>query len=89
MQSKKLILRDELAIDRTRLANERTFLAYFRTFIVIMSSGVAIIKLDILEDLIILGYIFLVIAPIMLLIGVLRFFYVKKHIRKFYNFPDE
>ncbi|MCE5185755.1 MAG: DUF202 domain-containing protein [Planctomycetaceae bacterium] len=30
-EGSELILRDELAIDRTRLANERTFLSYLRT----------------------------------------------------------
>jgi putative membrane protein len=30
-EEEELILRDELAIDRTVLANERTFLAYVRT----------------------------------------------------------
>ncbi len=85
MKNNELILRDQLAIDRTRLANERTFLAYFRTFIVILSSGVAILKLEILEDIKNLGYFFLIISPLILLIGLFRFFYVRKHIQKLYK----
>ncbi|AOW19830.1 DUF202 domain-containing protein [Urechidicola croceus] len=81
----EITLRDQLAIDRTRLANERTFLAYFRTFIVILSSGIAILKLDILNDIRNLGYYFVVIAPFLLIIGVVRFFYVKRKIKKFYK----
>jgi len=79
-----LSLTDILALDRTKLANERTFLAYFRTFIVILSSGLAIIKLEILQEIRVLGYFFLIIAPILLLIGAIRFFYVKGHIKKLY-----
>jgi len=35
-----LILRDELAIDRTILANERTVLAYFRSALTLVIAGV-------------------------------------------------
>jgi len=86
MKNSELSLTDTLALDRTRLANERTFLAYFRTFIVFLSSGFAILKLEILEDIALLGYILLAIAPMLLIIGITRFFYVKKSIKKYYNF---
>jgi len=35
-----LILREELALDRTRLANERTLLAYLRTSLALVLAGV-------------------------------------------------
>jgi len=38
-----LILRDELAIDRTLLANERTLLAYLRSGMALVIAGVTII----------------------------------------------
>jgi len=38
-----LILRDQLAIDRTLLANERTLLAYLRSGVVLLIAGVTII----------------------------------------------
>lgn len=38
----KLILRDELAIDRTILANERTLLAFLRSGVTLMIAGVTI-----------------------------------------------
>ena len=41
--SDNLILRDELAIDRTLLANERTLLAYLRSAIALIIAGVSII----------------------------------------------
>lgn len=37
-----LILRDELAIDRTLLANERTLLAYLRSAVALVIAGVTI-----------------------------------------------
>jgi putative membrane protein len=37
-----LILRDELAIDRTLLANERTLLAYLRSAVALLIAGVTI-----------------------------------------------
>lgn len=85
MSKANLSITDELAIDRTRLANERTFLAYFRTFIVILSSGLAILKMDLFEQIRNLGYFFVIIAPVLLIIGVSRFFYVKRRIGKYYQ----
>jgi putative membrane protein len=38
----ELILRDELAIDRTLLANERTLLAYLRSGVALLIAGVSI-----------------------------------------------
>lgn len=75
---------DVLAIERTRLANERTFLAYFRTFIVFVSSGFAILRISALREIELVGYMLLIISPILLLIGVIRFFYVRRQIRKHY-----
>jgi putative membrane protein len=37
-----LILRDELAIDRTLLANERTLLAYLRSAVALVIAGTSI-----------------------------------------------
>jgi putative membrane protein len=41
-QGDDLILRDELAVDRTRLANERTLLAYLRSAVGLLIAGVTI-----------------------------------------------
>ena len=87
MNSTPLNRTDLLAIERTKLANERTFLAYFRTFIVFLSSGLAILKLDLLNDIRFLGYMFLIIGPFLLLMGIFRFFTMKSRLKKFY--PQE
>lgn len=41
-ESDDLILRDELAIDRTLLANERTLLAYLRSAVALIIAGASI-----------------------------------------------
>ncbi len=41
-KSDDLILRDELAIDRTLLANERTLLAYLRSAVALLIAGASI-----------------------------------------------
>lgn len=39
----ELILRDQLAIDRTLLANERTLLSYLRSGVALLIAGISII----------------------------------------------
>lgn len=84
MEKLELSRTDELAVERTRLANERTFLAYFRTFIVFLSSGFAILKISALEEIMTVGYMLLIVAPLMFIVGLIRFLYVRKQIRKHY-----
>lgn len=84
-EESQLTTRDWLAIERTKLANERTFLAYFRTFIVFLGSGITIIKLEWFSDIKSFGIVLLSCSPILLIIGIVRLFYVKKLIRKHYN----
>lgn len=75
---------DKLAIERTRLANERTFLAYFRSSIVFLSSGFAILKLNALQEISSIGIFLLVVAPLLFVVGLLRFLYVRRSVRKYY-----
>jgi putative membrane protein len=42
-ESDDLILRDQLAIDRTLLANERTLLAYLRSAVALLIAGASIL----------------------------------------------
>lgn len=76
---------DSLAIERTKLANERTFLAYFRTFVVFVSSGFAVLKIAALKDIHDVGMFLLILGPVLFLIGMGRFFYVKWKLKKFYH----
>jgi putative membrane protein len=67
------ILRDYLALDRTRLANERTFLAYLRTVIGLVASAVGLIEIVNAAWANIVGIVFLVLAPVCLFFGTMRF----------------
>ena len=69
----ELILRDYLAADRTILANERTFLAYLRTMLAFVGGGITFIKL--FDDLVmqILGWIFIPVGVLVLILGIIRY----------------
>lgn len=84
-KEKQLIVRDFLALERTHLANERTFLAYFRTFIVLLSSGIAILKLEALTEIQDVGWVLIIVAPLFLLTGLWRLRRVNKKIKQHYR----
>lgn len=81
---KKYSRTDLLALERSKLANERTALAYFRTFIVLLSSGIAILKLAVLEDIRFLGWALLIVAPLLLLLGIIRHIGTRKRLRRYF-----
>ncbi|GAB3164319.1 YidH family protein [Telluribacter humicola] len=78
----KLSITDQLAVERTHLANERTFLAYFRTSLALLAGGVTILRLDILSKIEHWGFFFLGLSPIVLSIGIWRFFSSRKRIKE-------
>ena len=82
METPNLTLNEALTVEMTNLANERSLLAYMRTFVVFLSSGIAILKIELFKDLILVAYVLLSLSPILLIIGIIRFFQVKKTIDK-------
>ena len=73
-----MILRDHLALDRTVLANERTMLAYLRVFVGLMSAGVGMVAILDYSITFLLGMLFIVTAPIILAVGIVRCYKMKK-----------
>jgi putative membrane protein len=80
--NKELVLREYLAIERTKLANESTLLAYIRTglyFLVAGSSLGAVIETTFWDitavPLVITGF-------IIMILGVARYFYLRKKIEE-------
>jgi len=71
-----------LPLARNKLANERTFLAYFRTFVVFPGSDMAVLKIELFHTVSIVGYFFIAMAFLILVIGIARFFYTKRQIEK-------
>jgi putative membrane protein len=70
---KDLILRDYLAADRTLLANENTLLAYSRTALTFFVAGVSFIRFFDSPLLSILGWAFVPLGVVILLIGAVRY----------------
>ena len=76
-----MILRDHLALDRTILANERTLLAYLRTFIGVFSAGAAIIKFVDGSAATVIGFAFVVLSPLFLILGIYRYAHTVRKLR--------
>lgn len=72
-ENDSLILRDELAIDRTLLANERTLLAYLRSGVALVIAGVSIMNFSQQEWFWIVGIICIPTGVITAMIGVVRY----------------
>ena len=81
----QIILRDHLAMERTKLANERTLLSYIRTSLYLVLGGIAFLGMKNLEELRNLGYFSLVLSVILLIIGLVRFYQLKRHLKTMYK----
>ena len=79
---KELILRDHLAIDRTTLSNERSFLAYTRTALTMIITGLSLIKFFDTFWSVIFGWIFIVLAVFIGILGAIRYIKFRKNINK-------
>jgi len=75
-----LILRDELAIDRTLLANERTLLAYLRSAVALLIAGLSIIHFAQHTWFWVIGLICLPFSVIISAIGIARYWRLHKTI---------
>jgi putative membrane protein len=79
-QEKTLILRDQLAIDRTLLANERTLLAYLRFAVALVIAGLSIIHFTTAGWYWVLGFCCLPCGAIAGIIGTARYRRMSKSI---------
>lgn len=78
--NKDLILREYLAIERTRLANETTLLAYIRTGLYFLVAGSTIGEVIHSSFWKVAGIPLIVVGLVIVLIGVLRYFRLRKSI---------
>jgi putative membrane protein len=69
----QLILRDQLAIDRTLLANERTLLSYLRSGVALFIAGVSIIHFSHEVWFTVTGFVCLPFGLVTMWFGILRF----------------
>jgi len=70
----QLILRDELAIDRTLLANERTLLAYLRSGVALFIAGITMVHFSEQGWFMLIGAACMPAGIICGIIGIIRFF---------------
>ncbi|MCC5943876.1 MAG: DUF202 domain-containing protein [Bernardetiaceae bacterium] len=80
----QIILRDFLALERTKLSNERTFLSYLRTSLYMLLAAIAFLKIESLESVKWGVPLMLFLSVVTLVIGVGRFIYLKKRLRRYY-----
>ncbi|WP_423127839.1 YidH family protein [Gaoshiqia sp. Z1-71] len=85
----KIILRDYLALERTRLANERTVFAYIRTSLYLLLGGIAFLQLEDFGRLKWLALLALIFSVLLLLIGILRYYQLKKKLKTYYSDKQE
>ncbi len=69
----ELILRDELAIDRTLLANERTLLAYLRSAVALLITGFSIIHFGEHKWFVVIGIFCIPFSILVALFGISRY----------------
>jgi len=80
-ETRELILRDFLAVDRTVLANERTLLAYVRTALGTLLAGISLIKFFVSTPLNVVGWLLILSSIGILGIGATRFTEMRRCIK--------
>ncbi|TKB97781.1 DUF202 domain-containing protein [Pedobacter cryophilus] len=71
--NKDLILREKLALQRTILANQSTFLAFLRSSMYFLIAGISIKNLTTLKYGYLIEIVFIVIAAILLITGIINY----------------
>ncbi|MBK6263421.1 DUF202 domain-containing protein [Marivirga sp. S37H4] len=84
----RIILRDFLALERTTLANERTLFAYIRTSLYLILGGIGFVQLKDFENIRWLGFFSFGLSFLLIVFGLLRFYKLRKRLRKFYKEKD-
>jgi uncharacterized membrane protein YidH (DUF202 family) len=78
-------LREDLAVRRNALANERIFPAYLGTALVFVVAGIALVQLFSAVPVDVLGWVFVVLGAVTLVVGTWRFLRVTRCILQLAN----
>ncbi len=87
--NKEIILRDYLALERTRLANERTLFSYIRTALYLTLGGIAFMEMEDFKSIKWLAPICFILSVVILLTGIIKYFLMKRRLKKFYATSHE
>ena len=78
--NKDLILREQLALQRTVLANQSTFLSFLRTAMYFLIAGLSLKNLLKIENSIVIDTVLFSVSCIIFIIGIFNYFKYKKSI---------
>ena len=73
--------RTELAFERTDLTNSQSLLAYIRTALAVFAAGVGMFEFIDNMTIVHIGIAMMAISPVILIVGIIHFFKVRKKIR--------
>lgn len=82
MESIGTIIQSQLSIERTVMANKRTMMAYFRSAVALVVAAAGLMKFIQDPIWIVIGVFFLILAPVMIVMGIIDYISVKKLIEK-------
>lgn len=83
--NKDLILREKLALQRTTLANQSTFLSFIRTSMYFLIAGISIHNFMTVKYGLLIEFLFILIAMVLLLIGMINYRSQKRKIKESEN----
>jgi len=63
-------MQSELSLERTKLANRRTLLAYIRSSVAVLVAGAGLLKFIQVSAWVCIGWICIILAPILLIAGI-------------------
>src|SRR5680860_541145 len=75
------LIREHLALERTKLANERTLLSYTQAALYFLLGGLALFQLKEYVELRYIGYLALVFSGLFFIIGIWRYFALKRKMK--------
>jgi len=78
------VYQEKLAEVRTKQANERTLLAYIRTALTLVVAGITFIRFFDNQIIEIIGWVFIPIGLVNLILGIIRYRATKEHIKEHY-----
>ncbi|MBQ9014977.1 MAG: DUF202 domain-containing protein [Firmicutes bacterium] len=73
--------RTAMAFERTALTNSQTLLAYTRTAIALLAAGIGMFEFVSNQNIVTLGVIIMLLAPVVEAIGLIHFFLVRRKIK--------
>ncbi len=82
-------VRTDMAFERTALSNSQTLLAYIRTAIAAFAAGIGMFEFVSHPAIIKIGIVFMAVAPVLLVIGFVHYFLVRKKMAQWVKQPDD